>query len=446
MKFGAVPCRRHLGALVFLLCLGWTSPEAPLGCRGGGPPAGPLCRGVQPPRRGVLPGSALNIHAATPKSLKYACLGNESLWRGWMRATLHDAALQTTPPHPERCGGSRFSLRAPGKRFLFLAIRSSTPPWAPSSPGGCRLLSSLKRPYYVIGEDGKFQIESRQVGGCRLSRTDGQISCRDPPPDAIFEGWADLVAEEERLWGSGEAAATAAEEVVRGERPLTIKDKVNERILKGRKALISEYAFKQPLSKHTLWIVTPKQGTQTRPTLKALRLCALPMGTAMGRVAHVRPFPGTCRIFYARGATLQYRVRPRFRTICPLLEKDERLQQKYGGAACPGLFPTWDESGILEEVDECMNRPPPDMESYPVNLEWDNVAGLSPENQDERPWWYNNVHYPTRQAVQRAFEEGTEDFRDVIEDEYKLLKEEDRKEGKRLAHLKAMREKEKKGF
>ena len=59
---------------------------------------------------------------------------------------------------------------------------------------------------------------------------------------------------------------------------------------------------------------------------------------------------------------VQYRVRPRFRTVCELLEKDERLQQKYGGAGCPGLFPTWDEGGILEEVDECLNQPPPDME------------------------------------------------------------------------------------
>ncbi|CDJ66179.1 hypothetical protein ENH_00016380, partial [Eimeria necatrix] len=106
-----------------------------------------------------------------------------------------------------------------------------------------------------------------------------------------------------------------------------------------------------------------------------------------------------------------YRVRPRFRTVCPLLEADERLQQKYGGAACPGLFPTWDEEGILEEVHECINQPPPDMESYPVNLEWDNVAGLAPENQEERPWWYSQVHFPTRRAVQRAFEEGVEDFR-----------------------------------
>ncbi|CDI84076.1 hypothetical protein, conserved [Eimeria acervulina] len=158
------------------------------------------------------------------------------------------------------------------------------------------------------------------------------------------------------------------------------------------------------------------------------------------------PFPGVCRIFYARGATLQYRVRPRFRTVCELLEKDERLQQKYGGAGCPGLFPTWDEGGILEEVDECLNQPPPDMESYPVNLEWDNVASLSPENQEERPWWYNNVHYPTRRAVQRAFEEGVADFRTVIEAEYKLMKEHDRKEGERLAHLKAEREKERKAL
>lgn len=81
-----------------------------------------------------------------------------------------------------------------------------------------------------------------------------------------------------------------------------------------------------------------------------------------------------------------------------------------------------------------------------MNLEWDNVAGLSPENQEERPWWYNNVHYPTRQAVQRAFEEGVADFRTVIETEYKLLQEHDRKEGERLAHLKMKRERESKGF
>ena len=86
------------------------------------------------------------------------------------------------------------------------------------------------------------------------------------------------------------------------------------------------------------------------------------------------------------------------------------------------------------------------LQSYPVNLEWDNVASLSPENQEERPWWYNNVHYPTRRAVQRAFEEGVADFRTVIEAEYKLMKEHDRKEGERLAHLKAEREKERKAL
>ncbi|CDJ43562.1 hypothetical protein, conserved [Eimeria tenella] len=86
------------------------------------------------------------------------------------------------------------------------------------------------------------------------------------------------------------------------------------------------------------------------------------------------------------------------------------------------------------------------VQSYPVNLEWDNVAGLSPENQEERPWWYSHVHYPTRRAVQRAFEEGVEDFRKVIESEFKLLQEHDRREAKRLAHLQAQKERRKQGL
>lgn len=42
--------------------------------------------------------------------------------------------------------------------------------------------------------------------------------------------------------------------------------------------------------------------------------------------------------------------------------KDERLVQKYGGDGCPGLFPQWDEDGILEELDECLNPLPPESE------------------------------------------------------------------------------------
>ncbi|KAL8275880.1 hypothetical protein Esti_000216 [Eimeria stiedai] len=308
-------------------------------------------------------------------------------------------------------------------------------------------LHALKRPYYVLDEDGNFKIESR-----------------DPPENEIFKGWADLIAEEERLWGQAPSAAAAA---AKGKRPLAMKEKINERLLQCRKAAIADRAYTQPLSKAQLWIVRPKQGPycelmkEDEPRLNSLvkkirwkyDSSVLPVGdiqmqaeVPLCEVFLAGPFPGICRIFYARGATLQYRVRPRFRTVCPLLEQDERLKQKYGGDGCPGLFPTWDEEGILEEIDECMNLPPDDMLSYPVNLEWDNVAGLSPENQSDRPWWYNNVHYPTRQAVQRAFEEGVADFRNVIETEYKMLKEHDRKEGERLAHLKLIKEREKRGF
>ncbi|KAL8424791.1 hypothetical protein Efla_001005 [Eimeria flavescens] len=322
-------------------------------------------------------------------------------------------------------------------------------------------LNSLKRPYYVLGEDGNFKLESR-----------------DPPASEIYEGWADLIAEEERLWGGASGAPGAPAAVAKGALPLDLKEKINERLLKGRKAAISDYAYIQPLSRTQLFVVRPKQGPscelmkKDEPRLDSLvKKLRWKYDSSLLPVADVRmqadvplcevflagPFPGTCRIFYARGATLQYRVRPRFRTVCPLLEKDERLKQKYGGDGCPGLFPTWDEEGILEEIDECMNLPPTDMQlnqetvcallqSFPVNLEWDNLAALSPENEEERPYWYSKVHYPTRQAVQRAFMEGVEDFRSVIETEYKMLKEHDRKEGERLAHLKMKREREKKGF
>ena len=89
------------------------------------------------------------------------------------------------------------------------------------------------------------------------------LLCRDPPASAIFEGWSDLIAEEERLWGP--TGATAAAAVAKGERPLALREQINERILKGRKAAISDYAYIQPINKPRLWIVRPKQGIYSNP-------------------------------------------------------------------------------------------------------------------------------------------------------------------------------------
>lgn len=85
------------------------------------------------------------------------------------------------------------------------------------------------------------------------------------------------------------------------------------------------------------------------------------------------------------------------------------------------------------------------LQGFPVNLEWDNLFVYTPENTSLRPYWYKHVHWPTRVAVQRAFENGVEDFRTVIEEEYRLLKEQDKEEGKRLAFLERRREAHRKG-
>lgn len=64
-------------------------------------------------------------------------------------------------------------------------------------------------------------------------------------------------------------------------------------------------------------------------------------------------------------------------------------------------------------------------QEYPASLEWDNLAAFTPENVDGRPQWYTDVHWPTRVAVQRAFEAGVADFREIIEREYHQLQAED---------------------
>lgn len=64
------------------------------------------------------------------------------------------------------------------------------------------------------------------------------------------------------------------------------------------------------------------------------------------------------RPFYARGSILQDEIVERFRVECPVIEKDIRLDAKYGGRYAPGLLPKWDTQGMLEEIVEAMDRPP----------------------------------------------------------------------------------------
>ncbi|KAL8442314.1 hypothetical protein Emag_006500 [Eimeria magna] len=154
-------------------------------------------------------------------------------------------------------------------------------------------LHALKRPYYVLDEEGNFKIQSR-----------------DPPEDEIFKGWADLIAEEERLWGPtpSAAAAAAAAAAAKGERPLAMKEKINERLLQGRKAAIADRAYTQPLSPYCE--LMKEDEPRLNSLVKKLRLkydsSVLPVGdikmqaeAPLCEVFLAGPFPGICRIFYA---------------------------------------------------------------------------------------------------------------------------------------------------
>ncbi|EDO08153.2 putative integral membrane protein [Babesia bovis T2Bo] len=133
------------------------------------------------------------------------------------------------------------------------------------------------------------------------------------------------------------------------------------------------------------------------------------------------------RIFYARGGTLQFYVVPRFWTRCELLEKDPRLEAKYGKATAPGLFPQWDEEGMLEELIDCMDIRPDYALEFRVPNAWHLLPMVPERDRELMETLFERVHWPTRLRVQKAFESGIEDYRDVISREYKSLQRSDRK-------------------
>ncbi|ETW18382.1 hypothetical protein PFHG_01507 [Plasmodium falciparum HB3] len=133
------------------------------------------------------------------------------------------------------------------------------------------------------------------------------------------------------------------------------------------------------------------------------------------------------KIFYARGRTLQYRLPPVFWTRCKILKENKILQEKYGGECAPGLFPQYDEYNIMQIMTECVYNDKYNFYVYDVNLEWENLCALTPENRELRKIVHQNVHVPTRLAVIKAFEQGVEDFRDVIREEYLIMLREQRK-------------------
>ncbi|ANQ06976.1 Uncharacterized protein PCOAH_00014900 [Plasmodium coatneyi] len=133
------------------------------------------------------------------------------------------------------------------------------------------------------------------------------------------------------------------------------------------------------------------------------------------------------KIFHARGRTLQYRLPPPFWTKCKILKENKLLQEKYGGECAPGLFPRYDEYIMMEMMTECVFNDKYNYYVYDVNLEWENLCALTPENRELRKMVHQNVHVPTRLAVIKAFEEGIADFRDVIHEEHLIMLREQRK-------------------
>ncbi|SBT70702.1 conserved Plasmodium protein, unknown function [Plasmodium malariae] len=133
------------------------------------------------------------------------------------------------------------------------------------------------------------------------------------------------------------------------------------------------------------------------------------------------------KIFHARGRTLQYRLPPPFWTKCKILKENKILQEKYGGECAPGLFPQYDEYHMMQIMTECVYNDKYNFYVYDVNLEWENLCALTPENKELRKIVHQNVHVPTRLAVIKAFEQGIEDFREVIREEYLIMLREQRK-------------------
>ncbi|EPT27823.1 hypothetical protein TGME49_288060 [Toxoplasma gondii ME49] len=410
-------------------------------------------------------------------------------WRMQRRrkSTLSPVAFLSTPgsleflrrlPSPSSSPLYSTSKSAPRSRLFFLpislplaaaptnrpagdpAVRASFPGvHAPRETGSPAASSRLHARHCPEGGETAWPASAAPPPGIRAPRwtvdTEGNFKILEqhgPPQDQRLVGWEDVLVEERRSWN---ATGKTEEQILRGEKTLTFAEKFQQRIFEARKIPHFQFVHHQPRGRPALWIVRPKQGAycelmkddnprvhslvsriRRRFDRNALDIFNITLTADMPlcEVFFIGPIPELGRIFYARGGTLQYRVRPRFRTRCPTLAKDERLVQKYGGDGCPGLFPEWDEDGIIEELEECLNPPPPESESYPANLEWDNLAAFTPENAEERPHWYTHVHWPTRVAVQRAFEAGIADFREVIEKEYEQMLAEDRQRARRIRH------------
>lgn len=283
----------------------------------------------------------------------------------------------------------------------------------------------LRRPTSCLLENGTLVVHEQTVPSIRDVET--------------FSGWEDLIVKEKLLWGQ---LNITEEDILRRRHNIQNMEEFNQRILEARRFANMDFYHIKPKRVPFISIITPKIGAycelmqndknRLRELVRKLRerygreklqIVNITVDTRqpLCEVFFTGSIPEQIRIFYARGGTLQPDVCSRFWTFCDILGKDERLQTKYGGIGCPGLFPKWDLEGILEEVDECMQNIPPYAMKYPMNSDWQNAGSWVPENEKLRAWWLQNVHFPTRRAVQMAFENGVEDFREIIKKEYDIL-------------------------
>ncbi|AFZ79202.1 hypothetical protein BEWA_020490 [Theileria equi strain WA] len=218
--------------------------------------------------------------------------------------------------------------------------------------------------------------------------------------------------------------------------------KLEDRIENLKLAAHSEPITKKG-KKPILWIVRPTAGNycellkKDEPKIKSLvkrvrsyfspdqldiMVMKLDVKMPLCEILFEGAIPDLVRIFYARGGTLQYYVQPRFWTRCDLLEMDPRLEAKYGKATAPGLFPRWDEDGMVEEIADCMDTRPDYAMEYRMPNAWHVFPMLPEKDKKIMEAYFKNVHWPTRLRVQKAFENGIEDYREIIAEEYRRIK------------------------
>lgn len=261
----------------------------------------------------------------------------------------------------------------------------------------------------------------------------------DEAKDAL-NGWASVRSERRRN------VMETMEAVKRGERKLTHLAVFEKLIAESRRGEKETFDLHPHIPRRLprLWIVQPKivycpllskdgprLGSFVSRVREAFRENELEIvrvnvddKVPLCEVYVTGPVLHNIQVLYARGGTLQWSLPFQLRTGCATLTKSGELRRIYGGDGFIGGFPVWNEEKMFRYLVDIL-RPSfedrhtvsaPDTEIYfePINF---------PMHNRRIPNVLHNIHFKTRQAVQKAFENGVEDYRVVIENKYKLLQE-----------------------